>query len=72
MKVDQWERIYSFELWVFVSLFVVNRVMSTVVAVVGSLSQKHYYYSNHLPKSKVNGLSSLKAMFSLTLTILHR
>jgi hypothetical protein len=34
MKVKQSEEIYLFELLVFVSLFVVNRVMPTVVVVV--------------------------------------
>jgi hypothetical protein len=34
MMVKQSEEIYLFELLVFVSLFVVNRVMSTVVVVV--------------------------------------
>ncbi len=34
MKVEESKSIYLFELLVFVSLFVVNRVMSTVVVVV--------------------------------------
>ncbi len=54
MKVEHSKSIYLFELLVFVSLFVVNRVMPTVVVVVvvvvENSSQIHCYYLDHLPE----------------------